>query len=58
MIVNADTSEIVKDSTGAEIKVTSTNTGYTISGLPAGRYIVIFKYDKMHLKLLIIDKKE
>ena len=51
MIVNADTSEIVKDSTGAEIKVTSTNTGYTISGLPAGRYIVIFKYDKNAFKI-------
>lgn len=51
MIVNADTSEIVKDSTGAEIKVTSTNTGYTISGLTAGRYIVIFKYDRNVFKI-------
>lgn len=51
MIVNADTSEIVKDSTGADIKATSTSTGYTLSGLPAGRYIVIFKYDRNIYKI-------
>lgn len=46
MVVDATTSEIVKDSTGTELKATSTTTGYTLNSLPAGRYIVIFKYDK------------
>lgn len=51
MVVNADTSEVVKDSTGADIKATSTSTGYTLNGLPAGRYIVIFEYDRNIYKI-------
>ena len=51
IVVDANTSEVVKDSTGADIKATSTSTGYTLPNLPAGRYIVIFKYDKNIYKL-------
>lgn len=51
MVVNAATSELVKDSTGANINATSTSTGYSLRGLPAGRYIVIFKYDKNIYKI-------
>ena len=51
IVVDATTSEIVKDSTGEPIKATSTATGYTLRGLPTGRYIVIFKYDKNIYKI-------
>lgn len=51
MVVDANTSELVKDETGDNIKATSTEAGYTLSNLPAGRYIVIFKYDKNIYKL-------
>lgn len=45
ILVNADTSEIVKDDNGAELKAVSTKDGYKLIGLKPGRYIVVFKYD-------------
>ena len=45
ILVNADTSEIVKDDSGAELKAVSTKDGYKLIGLKPGRYIVVFKYD-------------
>lgn len=51
MVVDATTSELVKDSTGAEIRATSTATGYELTNLPVGKYIVIFKYDKNIYKI-------
>lgn len=51
LVVDANTSELVEDETGAIIKATSTESGYTLNNLLAGRYIVIFKYDKNIYKL-------
>ncbi len=51
LIVNSDTSEVVKDLNGVEVKAISDKNGYTLSGLKPGRYIVIFRYDNNIYKI-------
>ena len=51
LIVNSDTSEVVKDLNGAEVKAISGKNGYTLSGLKLGRYIVVFRYDSNIYKI-------
>lgn len=51
LIVNSDTSEVVKDLNGVDVKAISDKNGYTLSGLKPGRYIVIFRYDNNIYKI-------
>lgn len=50
-VVDAETSEIAENAVGQDIKATSSGSGYTLSGLEPGRYIVVFRFDRNNYKI-------
>ena len=50
-VVNAETSEIAENAVGQDVKATSSGSGYTLSGLEPGRYIVVFRFDRNNYKI-------
>lgn len=56
-VVDADTSEIAENAVGQKIEAKSSGTGYTLSGLEPGKYIVIFKYDRNNYKITQYKKE-
>ena len=50
-VVDAETSEIAENAVGQDIKATSSGSGYTLSGLEPGRYIVVFRFNRNNYKI-------